>query len=347
MNVKKYLLYPVNIPILFLSILVVCAGIGVILGFKRCKRHFVFHELLHPVRDAYQRIPSYKYLFAQTPKDVSHEVDQLNKHGIVHIKNFFAPDQLARIQAEFEQFIQVIQKQPDTIDDNGAGFTEDFFSKKEQAYYTTNPFKYSRELVDSCCNTKLTGIVNHYLQSNGYIYRAGGARILPKPDTGFGSFQWHHDAWGKSLNVMFVLSDIGDGDQAMTYVMGSHKLRHSFEKFMRSRLTLDYCKERMDKTEIFTCKAKAGDIFIFDTNGVHSGNRTPGKARDTFIVSYSTDKTHIWNFSLPGEYVKQYASQENNPFARVIEQQKNNQNGPLFPEISSWVDGVIQVNRWI
>jgi len=347
MNHKKYLLYPVQIPVLFLSMLVLCAGVGVILGFKRCKRHFVFHEILHPIRDAYQRTPSLSYILKSSPEEIADYVTQLNKNGIVHIKSFLTAEEFAEMKNDFEGFVGHIQANAANVDDEGAGFTEDFFSKKENAYYSTNPFKYSKQLVKSCCNKKLTSIINHYFKADTYIYRAGAARILPIDSTGYGSFQWHHDAWGKSVNVMFLLSDVGDGDQAMTYVMGSHNIRHSFEKFMRSRLSLDYCKERMTTTPIFTCKGKAGDLFIFDTNGVHSGNRTAGRARDTFIISYSTGKNHIWRFPFDHAKAIQYTENGYNPFAKVIAECKKDPKAPMFPEIRSWVDGVLQINTWI
>lgn len=347
MKIKHYLQYSVKIPALLLGILIVCSTVGIILGFKRCKRHYVFHEILHPVRDGYQRIPSLTYIFKSPPEEITDYVAQLRENGIVHIKKFLTDEELIVMKNDFEGFVNYIKTDKANVDDAGAGFTEDFFSKKENAYYSTNPFKYSEQLIKSCSSKKLTSIINHYFRADTYIYRAGAARILPIDSTGYGSFQWHHDAWGKSVNVMFLLSDVEEGDQAMTYILGSQKLHHSFEKFMHSRLSLDYCKERMANIKIFTCRGKAGDIFIFDTNGVHSGNRTAGKERDTFIVSYSTDKSHVWRFAFDHSQAVQHTINGYNPFGRVIEACKKDPKAPLFPEICSWVDGVIQVNKWI
>jgi len=352
MKISKILLYPTKIPILFLSILVLLAAIGGILGFKRCQRHFVFHEILHPIRDNYQRVPAISYLFKSTPQDLEPYVKELNEHGIVRIQQFLSPTELAAMQQEFAGFVSFIQTQTNNVDDEGAGFTEDYFSQKEQAFCSTNPFKHSQQLINSCCSNKLTSIINHYFKADTYIYRAGGLRILPIAKTGFGSFQWHHDAWGKSVNVMFLLSDVEEGDQYMTYITGSHTIRHSFEKFMHSRLTLEYAQEHMQKkieeSNIFKCTGKAGDIFVFDTNGVHSGNRTSGKARDTFIVSYSTDKSHVWKLKFDEHKVPGALQANNyNPFNRMLECRRNNPDGSIFPEFKSWVDTVINISSWV
>lgn len=87
-NLRKIFLYPIQIPALWLAGLLFCAIVGVILGAKRCRRHFVYHEILHPIRERYQRLPSPKYLFKKSPQEISQYIAQLREQGIIHIPNF-------------------------------------------------------------------------------------------------------------------------------------------------------------------------------------------------------------------------------------------------------------------
>jgi len=170
-------------------------------------------------------------------------------------------------------------------------------------------------------------------------------RIAPNPSTGFGSFQWHHDAWGKRINMMIVLTEVGEGDQHMTYAKGSHQLRHSYDKYANSRFSHEEFAERCGRMEILNCYAKPGDIYIFDSNGIHSGNRTNGRPRDTFIIEYSRLSHTIWAHRIPPEFLQGFSEKQLEPLSWMLRQDRSKRS--LAPAVNSWVGQLLRVDKWL
>ena len=134
-----------------------------------------------------------------------------------------------------------------------------------------------------------------YLGKPAFIHRAQGLRYPPGPEQSTIQFHWHHDVEEKRFKIMVVLTDVGDEDQYMGYVLGSHRLFHPYPMFFSNDCGLDYCRQHLPQIEIFRGTGKAGDIIIFDSNGAHCGNRSASaRVRDVFIVAYTADKTYTW-----------------------------------------------------
>src|SRR6185295_5649697 len=117
--------------------------------------------------------------------------------------------------------------------------TDEYVDPEACIYASNEPFAISRALLEVCLKPVLTSLIDHYLGKQAYITQGVAFRLEPNPKTGFGSFQWHHDAWGKRINMMIILTEVGEGDQYMTYAKGSHRLRHSFDKYVDSRVNPD------------------------------------------------------------------------------------------------------------
>jgi len=348
MNLKNIVFAKVAVSRLTLALLVTFAFLGAFIIYKRFRYGFLGYEILHALRVNYQRLPASSYILKKPPVEVKAYLDQLNENGIVKISNIIDVQDLAQLQNDFNSMIKYIDEHAKDVCDKGDGFTEDYFDRTENFYCSSNPLKYSTRLAALSCDPKILGIINHYLQGDAHINFVSAARILSGGDKhGLGSYQWHHDAWGKKLHVMFLLTDVGEGDQYMTYVVGSHKVQHSLDKFMHSRLTYEYAKSQMKQVNIFKCMGKAGDIFIFDPNAVHSGNRTNGADRDTFIVSYTRDRTYIWNLDIPKDVLAYNSGGYSNPYREIVALKNQNPPQKLFPKIKCWDQGLTAVNLWI
>jgi hypothetical protein len=192
---------------------------------------------------------------------------------------------------------------------------------------------------------ELTSLIDHYLGKTAYITQGVALRIKPHHNTGFGSFQWHPDAWGKRINMMIVLTEVGVGDQHMTYAKGSHRLRHSYAKYVNSRFSQEEFAERCGQMEILNCYAKPGDIYVFDSNGIHSGNRTSGRARDTFIIEYSRLAHTIWAHRIPPEFLRGFSEKQLEPLSWILRQNRSKRS--LAPAVNSWVDQLLRVDKWL
>ena len=44
-------------------------------------------------------------------------------------------------------------------------------------------------------------------------------------------FRWHHDGWGRKFNVMVLLTEVGEDDPYMSYLMKSHRRYHGYDGF--------------------------------------------------------------------------------------------------------------------
>jgi len=349
MKLKQLFLYRINIPSFLLIIMMTFSALGVLFTVRKFKSSFIIHRLIHPIRQRYIRLPSVAYLTKNPPENVAGYVREFEQKGLVRLPNFLSNDQLVALKADFGKFITYIDEHAKDVVDKGDGFTQDYFDKTDSRYCSSNPFKYSSLLVSLCCNEKLVDIVNHYFKADAHINFGVATRLISGGTPGLGSYQWHHDAWGKKVHIMFLLTDVGEGDQYMTYVKGSHTLYHDFEKFEKSRLSLDYCKEKnMKDIEVIKCLGKAGDVFIFDPNGVHSGNRTTGNDRDTFVISYTTDHSYVWRQDVPQEGLKTVALPENkNPFRQILAAKEKHSKDGLFPHLKSWVGSLPALTSWV
>jgi len=147
----------------------------------------------------------------------------------------------------------------------------------------------------------ILGVIARYLRRPFYLQQAIAARYLPMEAADFGSFQWHHDAWGRKINVMFLFTDVTDLDQHMTFLEGSHQAYHNLDRCRNSRFTEDEVLERFPGTARTRCTGGAGTVFIFDSNGLHRGNRSTGRHRDTLITSFNGGR-YVWSFDVPASH---------------------------------------------
>jgi hypothetical protein len=87
---------------------------------------------------------------------------------------------------------------------------------------------------------------------------------------------------------MWLLTDVPSTGQRMSYIPGSHKLRHPWDATPeQTRFTRE---QALAYGEILECAAPAGSVIIFDTNGIHKGNRNLGPTRDIVLSAYSTGR---------------------------------------------------------
>ena len=189
--------------------------------------------------------------------------------GCVIIDQYFDKVELEKLQNEFRRLIVSRELIPETK--SIVMRTKDLH---ESALFSELGFR--RDFID---------FAEYYWGKPIILFGTGGGRILPqKVDKDYDSYQWHHDAGRKLLRVMILLSDVPDDGQRMDYLLGSHKIfRYKLDNSRRKK------EEVEGKGTVMKCSGKAGSIVIFDTNGIHRGNRNLGPERDTWRYSYKAD----------------------------------------------------------
>jgi len=305
---------------------------------------------LHPIREAITRLPDPGFLIsagAALGPPYRDNLEELRRDGITRVSGQISPETLADLQRAFQNFVARVDAKGgvDSPSENDPAVMEESYSAQSRQYTSHEPFAMSRALLEICLRPTLVSLINCYLGKTSYITQGVAVRIQPNPVTGFGSFQWHHDAWGKRIKMMIILTEVGVGDQYMTYAKGSHRLRHSFRKYVNSRINAEEFAERCSGLQVLDCHAKPGDIYIFDTNGVHSGNRTSGRTRDTITLAYTRMAHTIWAHRIPAEFLIGFSDTQLEPLRWILRQDRRER--PLAPPVNSWVDQLPHLGKWL
>ena len=116
------------------------------------------------------------------------------------------------------------------------------------------------------------------------LAQAGGYRLLSTAPFEHGGWRWHHDAVHKQVKVMILLSDVPDGGQRMDYLPGTHKIWRPKTAYEKTRFRPE---DMQQYGKPIQCLGQAGTVVIFDTNGLHRGNRSTGPERDIWYYSYT------------------------------------------------------------
>jgi hypothetical protein len=126
----------------------------------------------------------------------------------------------------------------------------------------------------------------------------------------------------RQLKAMVLLTDVGETDQYMTYVRGSHQAFHPYQRFLQNRLDFEYCRTYLADIDIFKATGRAGDVFFFDSNGMHSGNRsTSGATRDALFLEFTADRNwaSIWGTALRRSEIPEALKVPGGPLGRFLE----------------------------
>ncbi len=309
---------------------------------------FTTIEQIHATRQWYRRFHRRR---ADSDSSISERASELaanlSREGILKLPGLVDAPMLARLRGDMEAFVQTLETRVARGEALYRHYDEEeHFWPKDRAYVTNNAFKYSPTLIDLCCNPLLCQAATEYMGRTAFIQRGVGMRYLPGGRTGNDQFGWHHDMEEKRFKVMVLLTDVNEGDQCMSYALGSHRLMHPYEMFRENFCPPDYVRYHLGEYRLFQATGKAGDLFLFDSNGAHVGNRREsGALRDAFFVEYTTDPSDIWGTDIPQGFFDRHPVQGPNPFARIMKSEKK-WNRPTRRKAPQWVEDLPHIDRW-
>jgi len=172
-------------------------------------------------------------------------------------------------------------------------------------------------------------------------------RYLPAESNDRDMFGWHHDMEEQRMKMMVLLTDVGETDQYMSYVTGSHRLFHPFEMFSQNHCSLEYCRERLEELELFHTTGMAGDVFLFDSNGAHRGNRrTPAAVRDVFFIEYCANQTHVWGGDIDAQIFDSVDPMCASVFTRMRTVDKK-WDRPRRGDKPDWIASLADIEGWL
>lgn len=263
-------------------------------GLTALSLEFTDRPSLHAIKQHYRRQPTETIELQNDKYDQA--LRDLEQDGFARIGKILDGPTLKRLQSQFDTFVGELEQ------DVAAGKSiyrhydeEKYWMPKDLAYVTNNAFKHIPDLVGWQGLTDVADLVNSYYGRRAYVTRANAMRYLPCESRENDMFGWHHDMEDKRLKVMILLSDVERDDQAMNYVNGSHRPFHPYQMFFRNAFTLDSCRELVGEIEISRTIGKAGDVFAFDSNGAHRGQRSATAAtRDAIFLEFSHLPSDVW-----------------------------------------------------
>ncbi len=314
-------------------------------------------ETLHAIRQTYRRtalLPDDRLASEfgpgpDTPVGFSGDswLTRLRRDGIVRIPRLVPAEQLAALRAEFEGFVGELDRRRALGEaDKEAYDEEEHWWPADLAYVSNNAFKHSPSLTRLFCDPRLTAIARSYYGRHAFITRGTAMRYLPLAERENQMFGWHHDLEDRRLKALVLLTDLDSSGQVMSYVKRSHTLLHPYRMFFRNKVELRECERSLGRVEIFETTGQAGDVFFFDSNGVHRGNRRlDAPVRDTFFVEYGIETSNIWGGDPPRELVVSLAAKNNAPFAELLAAPRKWERG-VTRKHPTWIENLHAVEAW-
>lgn len=103
------------------------------------------------------------------------------------------------------------------------------------------------------------------------------------------AYRPHHDGHGHTeIKAMILLSDVEEGTLGMRFCCGTHKYIYPTTRSQETQIKYEY----WDKLKHIDCHGKAGTVFIFNANAIHSGWKD--------IIDYAKRSVLVINFQ-PGQ----------------------------------------------
>jgi len=319
-------------------------------GLSPLSLDFTTIEMLHAIRQRVRRFRPRRSSVATASHPDARLLAVLERDGIVRIPALVDREQLEAMRQGFSDFVRLLDRKL-----AGGEGTFRFYDEEEHwwpndlAYVTNNALKYSGAIARLCCHPTLLSLAASYLgRAQPQLSRVVGMRYLPHDERDNDMFGWHHDMEEQRLKAFVLLTDLGDDDQYMSYVAGSHALLHPYEMYRRNACSLDYCRSRLPRVEIVRTIGTAGDAFVFDSNGAHRGNRRPtATVRDALFLEFATDRSTVWGTTASREDLSAVAAGGPDPFRWLLETVPRKWEKRVRRTAPSWIENLPHLERWL
>jgi len=301
---------------------------------------------LHRVRQEYGRLRNPAFVDTKPQSRQARQfVQHMRSAGIVHAPRFIRRRRLRRIQAEIDCSIDLLGRTDFRQYDQ-----RHYWREEQQALVFNDALAMSAELANFCRSPALVQTANHYLGKTAHIKRVYGMRYLPKEPPDSHQFGWHHDMEDRMFKVMVLLSDVSATDQYMSYVAGTQDTFHPYPCFLHNSLSFEQIGADPDTAHIVNTIGRAGDVFFFDPNGMHRGNRTLGAARDAVFIEFTTDGNldNVWGSDLGISDPDRFGQSDDDPLHRFRDLTPKWERRRDTPRVvTTWAESLPLASSWV
>lgn len=319
-------------------------------GRRPLDRTNVDPETLHAIRQHYRRTPvlaDEPLARAFAPVEGEPWLECLRRDGIVRIPGLVPSALLEGMRVEFEGFVRTLDERRARGEGDKRSYDEEeHWWPEDLAYVTNNAFKHSPSLTRFFHDPRLTALARSYFGRPTFITRAVAMRYLPLEERTRDMFGWHHDLEDRRLKALVLVSDLDASGQVMSYVKRSHLPRHPYRMFFRNAVDPVAFTHAHGSFEVVETTGRAGDVYLFDSNGVHRGNRRPdAPVRDTFFIEYGIETSNIWGGDPDPALVASLATAENAPLCELMAAPRKWER-TTARRLPSWLENLYEIDAW-
>lgn len=209
-------------------------------------------------------------------------VNFIEQYGITKVSGLFARDDIVQMQRDVRGWMATKAWNRD--------MHMSFDGNSGEQYLRT-----SKALSEAITNPALLVLVTaafgqHPRQTFIRTYATGPIEHYERR-----AFAWHHDGHSEiGLKAMILLTDVPEDGQGMKFCPSTQKTKWPTR---RSRET-QFNSEFVDTFDQYVCYGKAGDVFIFNPNAIHRGERNSSETRIVTVVNWQPGIAR--NYPLPG-----------------------------------------------
>ena len=193
------------------------------------------------------------------------------------------------------------------------------YQRKLNIYRSHDPLMFSPAYARFLLLPDLIEVAKGYLGGDWQYQAMIATRTESSEPIRDGFANWHHDARGRKLNVILLLTDVPEDGPATIVLKGSHRLLYArarqVHNFFSHDEQLAFKASTARARACLSCTRRQPSFLHF--NALHLGRRSQHR-RDAFQVNCMTDREHRWPQEIPRELLSSLdaAEQENSTKAR-------------------------------
>ncbi len=234
------------------------------------------------------KLNSFRTLFfSKISSEVEECLHGLYDNGIFHLDSQLEPTKVNELKNCIDDLLEN-QSQNINIwnDPEGADFRIYGANELNAKFKELIPFDFLKNIGELYLQTPL---IDYFILAAKISFKEGNI------GSGGG---WHRDsAFSHQFKSIIYLSDVNEKNGPFQYILQSHKT------FSKIKLPFRLNKTRFSIEEIksfnepqLECTAKAGDIIVVDTKGLHRGKPLGSGSRYALTIYFITNKKQKINF---------------------------------------------------
>lgn len=237
--------------------------------------------------------------------DFRTRAERLCRDGVLLLPGHFTGKRLEAMRADFGRWVE-------------EGIPSDEPGGLEMNECSGAILRDSLAFSEAALDPWIIALARYYWGKPIFLAHSSGTRLDPdSAGNGLGPFRWHHDAHRKQLKAMIYLDDVPRDGQRMDYLAGTHRIWHRFKRGEAGYEETRWPDEAVTRYgEPLRCAGPAGTVVLFDTNGLHRGNRNLKAKRDVWVFQYTAGR-HLEPFSGLHPEVAQSFGPEQKRIARL------------------------------